>query len=148
MFTSPHRQINSRVDTQRSVLGWERPARVLHDDGAPRADVAVDNKLVIEATLGAGVVGLADGQEVGREASRHHLARVDEDVCRKQAECKHTCRHTYTQREIIALEKKTKTQRNIKKNSSHHDAIATKYQAAVGYDYQLPTLIDSFWARL
>lgn len=143
MFTSPHRQINSRVDTQRSVLGWERPARVLHDDGVPRADVAVDDKLVIEATLGAGVVGLADGQEVGRETSRHHLARVDEDVCREQAECKHTCRHTHAQREIIARGEKNTKQRNIKRNSSHHDAIAAKYQAAVGYDSQLSTLIDS-----
>lgn len=87
---SSHRQVNSRVNTQRSVLGRERPASVLHDDGAPGADVSVDDKLVVKAALGAGVVGLADRQEVGRETSRHHLARVDEDVCGKQAERKHT----------------------------------------------------------
>ena len=90
MNYSSHRQVNSRVNTQRSVLGWERPARVLHNNRVPGADVAVDDKLVIKATLCAGVVGLADRQEVGREASRHHLARVDEDVCGKQTECKHT----------------------------------------------------------
>lgn len=85
-----HRQVNSGVYTQRSVLGWERPASVLHNNGVPGAEVAVDDELVIKAALGAGVVGLADGQEVGREASGHHLARVDEDVCGKQTERKHT----------------------------------------------------------
>lgn len=87
---SSHRQVNSRVNTQRCVLGWERPACVLHNNGVPGADVAIDDKLVIKTTLGAGVVGLADRQEVGRETPRHHLARVDEDVCGKQTESKHT----------------------------------------------------------
>ena len=85
-----HRQVNSRVNTQRSVLGWERPASAFHNNGVPGADVAVDDELVIKTTLCAGVVGLADGQEVGRETSRHHLARVDEDVRGKQTECEHT----------------------------------------------------------
>lgn len=58
---SSHRQVHSRVHAQRSVLGWERPASTLHDSGVPGADVAVDDELVIEAALGAGVVGLADG---------------------------------------------------------------------------------------
>lgn len=80
---SSYRQVNSRVNTQRSVLGWKRPACVLHDNGVPGADVATDDKLVVKTTLSAGIVGLADRQEVGRETSRHHLACVDEDVCGK-----------------------------------------------------------------
>lgn len=86
-----HRQVNSWVNTQRGILGWERAAGVLHHDGVPGADVAVDDELMIKATLCASVVGLADRQEVGRETARHHLARVDEDVCGKQTERKHTC---------------------------------------------------------
>lgn len=53
-----------------------------------------------EATLAAGVVGLAHRQEVGREASGHHLASVDKDVCGEQSEGKHTC-DTRTQREKL-----------------------------------------------
>ena len=85
-----HCQINSRVNAERSVLGWERPAGIFHDNRVPGADVAIDDKLMIEATLCACVVWFTDRQEVGRETSRHHLARVDEDVCGKQTECKHT----------------------------------------------------------
>lgn len=62
---SSHRQINCGINTQGSVLGWERPACVLYNNRVPGADVAVDNKLVIKTTLCASVVGLADRQEVG-----------------------------------------------------------------------------------
>lgn len=61
---SPHRQINRRVNAQGGVLGGERAAGVLHHSRVPSADVAVDDELVVEATLGAGVVGLAHRQEV------------------------------------------------------------------------------------
>ena len=49
---------------------------------------------MVQATLGAGVVGFAYGQEVGREPARHHLAGVDEDVGGKQAEREHACGDT------------------------------------------------------
>lgn len=87
---SSHRQIHSRVNAQRGVLGGEGAPRRLHHHRVPSADVAVDDELVVEATLCAGVVGLAHGQKVGREAAGHHLAGVDEDVSGEKTERKHT----------------------------------------------------------
>lgn len=130
---SSHRQVNSRVNAQRSVLRWERPPSLLHNHVVPGADVAVDDKLVIKATLGASVVGFANRQEVGRETSSHHLACIDEDVCSKQTECKHTCGTTDTQTgEERRAREKPQTQSN--------ETITNKHRR-VYVSYHLPVWV-------
>lgn len=46
---------------------------------------------MVETTLSACVIGLADGEEVRCQAASHHLPGVHKDVRRKQAKRKHTC---------------------------------------------------------
>ena len=85
-----HLQVDSGVHAEGGVLGGEGAARALHQPGAARAGVAVGDELLVQTAVRAGVVGLTDGQEVGRQTARHHLARVHKDVCRTQPEGKHT----------------------------------------------------------
>lgn len=95
-----HRDVDSRVDAERGVLGGEGAASVVHHHRVAGADVSVGDELVVEATLAAGVVGLAHRQKVGRQASGHHLASVDKDVCGEQSESKNTC-DTQTHHETL-----------------------------------------------
>lgn len=110
---SPHRQVNSRVNTQRSIFGWERPTSILHNDRVSGADVAIDDKLVIKTTFCASVVGFADRQEVRRETSCHHLARIDEDICGKEAKCKDTWDTQKQHNEKSGLKNSTETLTHI-----------------------------------
>lgn len=84
--------IDGRVNAEWCVFGREGSPGSLHHHPVPSADVAVGDELVVEAALCACVIRLADVEEVGRQAARHHLPGVYKDVRRKQAKSKHTCR--------------------------------------------------------
>lgn len=83
--------VDSRVDTERSIFGWERPPGSLHHHLVPSADVSIDDELVAEVTIHPSVIWLADAQEVWRQIASHYLAGIDKDVGGKQAKREDTC---------------------------------------------------------
>lgn len=83
--------IDGRVDTERSIFGWERPPGSFHDHLVPSADVSIGDELVAEATIQPSVIWLADAQEIWRQIASHDLAGVDKDVGGEQAKREDTC---------------------------------------------------------
>ncbi len=57
----------------------------------PSADVSIGDELVIEVTIHAGVIWLADAQEIRRQIASRYLAGIDKDVGGEQAKREDTC---------------------------------------------------------
>lgn len=81
-----HGQVHGRVDAEGRLLGGEGLAGPHDEVGVAGAGLLAADELRQLLAPQRRVVGLAQGQEVGGQVTRHHLSSIHEDVRGEQSE--------------------------------------------------------------